>query len=230
MSDIVESLSSLHRIVLLTMALFLFTMPLVNGCDCHYIGGTGAERANYIKNSDFINLVVIARFINETSWAVDEDEPIDGQYQNTTFAVKEILYNRNPDSPLQNYAEIQTDGTMLVHKKTRMTCFVGPLPAQDIGLDYLLEIRKLGDSFSSCGCGSTCRYSESASDILRWELDKQELCFDTATELRSLPSSQPSENPSSQPSTADVVSSTSGKWPRMGLLSTVLVACALSID
>ena len=210
----VESLSSLHHIVLLTMALFLFTMHLVNGCSCHSIGGTGAERANYIKNSDFINLVVIARFINETSWAVDEDKCIDG-YQNTTFAVKEVLHNRDPDSPLQNYAEIQTDGTMLVHKKTAMTCFVGPLPAQDIGLDYLLEIRKLGDSFSSCGCGSTCRYSKSASDISRWELDKQELCFDTATELRS--------------STADVVSSTSGKWPRMGLLSTVLVAWALTI-
>ena len=53
---------------------------------------------------------------------------------------------------------------------------------EDIGSDYLLEISEYGDSFSTCS--ASCRYSDSRSDVPEWEMSREELCRDTAAELR----------------------------------------------
>ena len=140
-------------------------------------GDTGAERATTIKNNEWTNLVVIATFTDETSWTED-DHGFPTDYQNTTFTVNEIVYQRNPDSPLENYVDVQQDGTMLVQKTTVTTCCLcgHELSVEDIGSDYLLEISEYGDSFSACS--ASCRYSDSRSDV-------PELCHDTAAELRA---------------------------------------------
>ena len=133
-------------------------------------GDTGAERATTVKSNQWTNLVIIATLTDETTFTDGLD------YQNTTFTVNEIVYQRNPDSPLENYVDVQQDGTMLVHKTT-MTCVCGrELSVEDIGSDYLLEISEYGDSFSACS--ASCRYSDSRSDV-------PELCHDTAAELRA---------------------------------------------
>lgn len=63
-------------------------------------GDTGAERADTIKNNEWTNLIVIATFTDETTFTDGLD------YQNTTFTVNEIVYQRNPDSPLENYVDV----------------------------------------------------------------------------------------------------------------------------
>lgn len=64
---------------------------------------------------------------------------------------------------------------MLVHKTTMTSVCGRELSVEDIGSDYLLEISEYGDSFSTCS--TSCRYSDSRSDV-------PELCRDTAAELR----------------------------------------------
>ena len=112
-----SSRSYLHVFLVLLAA----AVPLVHGCSCMNPGDTGAERATTIKNNEWTNLVVIATFTDETSWTED-DHGFPTDYQNTTFTVSEIVYQRNPDSALENYIDIQQDGTMLVQKTTVTTC------------------------------------------------------------------------------------------------------------
>lgn len=145
-------------------------------------GNTGAERATYIKSRDWTKLVVIARFTNETTYAsTDSESESEGgisryplEHQNTTFTVEEVLFNRDPNLPLENSVDIQPDGTLVVHKSTVTTCCLcgRSMSAEDIGEDYLLEISTYGDSLSSCDI--TCRIGDGSG-----------LCDDTADELRA---------------------------------------------
>lgn len=183
-----SSRSYLHALLMMVL---LAAVPLVNGCSCMNPGDTGAERADTIKNNEWTNLVVIATFVDETRWTED-DHGFPTDYQNTTFTVKEIVYQRNPDSSLDNYVDVLPDGTMAVQKTTVTTCCLcgHELSVEDIGSDYLLEISEYGDSFSICS--ASCRYSDSRSDVPEWELSREELCHDTAAELRG--SSTPKRN------------------------------------
>lgn len=125
------------------------------------------------------DLIVIARFTNETTYIEEEVDYLIGmERQNTTFTVKEILFHRDPSmgsKPLDEVMDIQEDGTMVVHKSTVVTCCLcgRSMSAQNIGQDYLLEISKYGDSFNDCD--ATCRIDGPSG-----------LCADTATELRQM--------------------------------------------
>jgi len=178
-----KSSSTSYVPALLTVLLLAAAVSSVHGCSCMNPGDTGAERASTIKSNEYTNLVVIATFEDETSWTED-DHGFPTDYQNTTFTVQEIVYQRDSDSSLENYLEVQDDGTMLVHKTTVTTCCLcgQEMKADDIGSDYLLEISEYGDSFSTCS--ASCRYTDSRSDLPEWELDREELCHDTADELR----------------------------------------------
>ena len=145
---------------------------------------------------------MIARFTNETTY-IDIDEnrehgPQEMETENTTFIVKEILYNSDPNTPLENSVEVQSDGTMVVHKSTVTECWglqpacccSSPWSAQDIGNDYLLTINEYGDSFGYCGD----RFSHCGGNTCQCRMGERSLCMETATELRApaQPSSQSS--------------------------------------
>ena len=163
--------------IFLASTIAILLVPSIHGCSCSPPPNTAAERANDIIN--YSNLVVLARFTKKTTY-IDVDEnrehgPPELKTQNTTFIVKEILFNRDPNSPLQNIVEVQPDGTMLVHKSTVTD---GPCPprsmsAQDIGKDYLLTIHKYGDGLGLSACGNSCHIGGG-------------LCHETANELRTM--------------------------------------------
>ena len=155
-------------------------VPTVHGCSCAPQQDTATERANDIINTKSINLVVIASFINETTYTdIDEnrnDGPPELETQNTTFIVSEIIYNRYPNSSLQNSLEVQSNGTKIVHKSTITECCVCGwyLSSEDIGNDYLITINRYGDSLSICD--HSCRLGG----------DVGNLCNETANELRKI--------------------------------------------
>ena len=171
--------SAASNLVLLVLVIVLLA-PSVHGCSCSPPPHTASERATTIMNSEWTNLVVLARFTKKTAY-IDVDEnrehglPIELKTQNTTFIVKEILFNRDPNSPLQNIVEVQPDGTMLVHKSTVADgpCPPSSMSAQDIGKDYLLTIHKYGDSLGMGPCGNSCHIGGG-------------LCHETANELRTM--------------------------------------------
>ena len=171
--------TKLTRSCLLLLLATLSLLPSVFGCSCMSPGDTGAERADYVRNSDWVDLVVVATFTNETSYSTDDDDWGGLDYQNTTFIVKEVLYQRDTDIQLQNFSsiDVQLDGTMIVTKSTVTTCCLcgRSLSADTIGSDYLLEIAQFSDTLSQCGV--TCQMGED----LQYEMG---LCDDTADALR----------------------------------------------
>ena len=173
------SIKSTRSCLLLLLAT-LSLLPSVFGCSCMSPGDTGAERADYVRNSDWVDLVVVATFTNETSYSTDDEDDWGGlDYQNTTFIVKEILYQRDTNIQLQNFSsiDVQPDGTMVVTKSTVTTCCLcgRSLSADTIGSDYLLEIAQSSDTLSQCGV--TCQMGED----LQYEMG---ICDDTADALR----------------------------------------------
>ena len=173
------SIKSTRSFLLLLLAT-LSLLPSVFGCSCMSPGDTGAERADYVRNSDWVDLVVVATFTNETSYSTDDEDDWGGlDYQNTTFIVKEILYQRDTNIQLQNFSsiDVQPDGTMVVTKSTVTTCCLcgRSLSADTIGSDYLLEIAQSSDTLSQCGV--TCQMGED----LQYEMG---ICDDTADALR----------------------------------------------
>ena len=172
------SIKSTRSCLLLLLAT-LSLLPSVFGCSCMSPGDTGAERADYVRNSDWVDLVVVATFTNETSYSIDDDDWGGLDYQNTTFIVKEILYQRDTNIQLQNFSsiDVQPDGAMVVTKSTVTTCCLcgRSLSADTIGSDYLLEIAQSSDTLSQCGV--TCQMGED----LQYEMG---MCDDTADALR----------------------------------------------
>lgn len=169
--------SARSRLALVFTALLLPT-PAVKGCSCAERGGTAADEADYIReNSDWYKMMAIARFVNETSYKIVEEggspdlEPYPFTYQNTTFIVKEIVFNSDSSGTLLSSAiDIQPDGTMMYQTSTETTCCLcgRTLPAQNIGQDYLLPI-------SISGGLSTCEIICNVED---------EFCNGIAVELR----------------------------------------------
>jgi len=168
---------ALSKLLLLLGTLSL--LPSAFGCSCMSPGDTGAERADYVRNSDWVDLVVVATFTNETSYSTEDDDWGGLDYQNTTFIVKEILYQRDADIQLQNFSSInvEPDGTMIVTKSTVTTCCLcgRSLSADTIGRDFLLEIAQSSDTLSQCGV--SCQMGED----LQYEIG---ICDDTADALR----------------------------------------------
>lgn len=162
--------------------LLLLTAPVADGCSCMgNPGNTASEQAKYIvEETDWIEIVAVAKFVNETSY---EDEMCAGldneckrllEYQNTTFVVNEILYNRGPNDTLaiKSIIDVDDNGTMFYHAKTTTTCCLCGLRLKNttIGKDYLLPLSGRGGSLTFC------------SDIC---LIEDESCNDLATALRS---------------------------------------------
>ena len=75
------------RILVLVTLLASMTRHVVHGCRCVRVAPN--ERAEYIRESDWIDLYAIATFANETS-----DDYSD--YQDTVFVLKEVVYNTDP--------------------------------------------------------------------------------------------------------------------------------------
>ena len=162
-----------------TAVVELLALPTVHGCSCAPQLDTATERANDIINTKSTNLVVIASFTKTTYIDIDENRnegPPALETQNTTFIVSEIVYNRYPNSSLQNSLEVQSNGTKIVHKSTITECCVCGwyLSSQDIGNDYLITINRYGDSLSICD--HSCRIGG----------DVGNLCNETANELRRI--------------------------------------------
>lgn len=88
----------------------------------------------------------MATFVNETS---------DSTHQDTTFVVKEIVYN--PSGELPAAIEVKPGGEMEYRVSTYVACCACglSLPRQDIGQDYLLPVISkrrgpTGLGFSTC--------------------------------------------------------------------------------
>ena len=179
-SDNINTNMDVILVLLQTTAVLLLALPTIYGCSCAPQLDTATERANDIIYTESINLVVIASFVNETTY-IDVDEnrnegPPALETQNTTFIVSEIVYNRYPNSSLQNSLEVQSNGTKIVHKSTITECCICGryLSSQDIGNDYLITINRYGDSLSICD--HSCRLGG----------DVGNLCNETANELRRM--------------------------------------------
>lgn len=158
--------------------LLLLTAPVADGCSCRPTPvNTASEQAKYIvEETDWIEIVAVATFVNETSYADDEmctgldNECTPFEYQNTTFVVNEILYNRGPNDTLT--IDVDDTGTMFYHAKTTTSCCACGLTLKNstIGKDYLLPLSGRGGSLTFC------------SDLC---LIEDEYCNDLATALRS---------------------------------------------
>jgi len=165
-------------LVLLQTTSVLLALPTVHGCSCAPQLDTATERANDIINTESINLVVIASFVNETTYFDIDENRNEGppvlERQNTTFIVSEIIYNRYPNSSLNSLEVHESNCTKIMHKSTITECCICGryLSPQDIGNDYLITINRYGDSLSICD--HSCRI----------EGDVGNLCNETANELR----------------------------------------------
>ena len=137
---------SMNVAIFLASTITILLVPSIHGCECSPPPNTAAERANDIIN--YSNLVVLARFTNETTYLVhsydfptnvdDDDDyeriPPEFDTQDTTFLVKEILFNSgDPTNPLEDSVEVQSDGSMIVHKSTCTECCGRYMSPKDIG-------------------------------------------------------------------------------------------------
>eukprot|EP00956_Cyclotella_meneghiniana_P025203 scaffold52118_cov74-Cyclotella_meneghiniana.AAC.3 len=85
----------------------------------------------------------------------DGREPLEFTFQNTTFAIKEILFNRDTAS-FPNGMAVQPDGTLTYETTTETTCCICGREfdaATEIGKEMLLPISSWG-GFS--GCDTSC--------------------------------------------------------------------------
>lgn len=145
----------------LLLLLATSNFSLVNGCSCDpklWEANTPEEKAAYIRDGSGQSLYVIATFMNETTYEKVDDydyghdddtlEPMVFTYQNTTWLVKEIVYNsRRPYWP--RGTTIQNRDTIIYEASTDTTCCVcgQSFSSNDIGKDMLIPI---GGWFSTC--------------------------------------------------------------------------------
>lgn len=144
-------------------------------------GDTPAEQAAFIRDeANWIDVYTIATLLNVTSWSSVEDdvlfnaavEPYEFTFQNTTFEIKEIVFNRITTTSTtllnNNWVTVQPDGTMMYEVSTETTCCIcgRSFSVESIGQDFLLPI-----SGSLSTCDTICNIED-------------EWCNDIAVELR----------------------------------------------
>ena len=166
--------------LVLLNAILLLPTALVEGCSCEpTYDFTPAEMATYIRDQNWIDLYVIATLTDEISYSTDDDnindlaqdlEQLGFTFQNTTFVVKEIVYNRNPgSSELPTGMVVQSDGTTIYETTTETTCCLcgRSFAATDVGKDFLLPITKVGEFLI---CDTACYVGEERCDDIANEL------------------------------------------------------------
>ena len=185
----IKFITTRPSLLVLLNAIMLQLLPtalVVEGCSCGPAYDlTPAEMATNIRESDWIDLYVIATLTNEISYSKIDDttttnlapdlEPYEFEFQNTTFVVKEIVYNRDPGSDeLPTGMVVQSDGTTIYETETETTCCLcgRSFAETDVGKEFLLPIAKGGGFIE---CDTSCYVGE-------------ERCDDIANELRGGPS------------------------------------------
>ena len=165
--------------LVLLNAILLLPTALVEGCSCEpTYDFTPAEMATYIRDQNWIDLYVIATLTDEISYSTDDDtnslfqdmDLMEFTFQNTTFVVKEIVYNRNPgSSELPTGMVVQSDGTTIYETTTETTCCLcgRSFAATDVGKDFLLPITKVGEFLI---CDTACYVGEERCDDIANEL------------------------------------------------------------
>ena len=167
-------------LLVLLNAILLLPTALVEGCSCEpTYDFTPAEMATYIRDQNWIDLYVIATLTDEISYSTDDDnindlaqdlEQLGFTFQNTTFVVKEIVYNRDPgSSELPTGMVVQSDGTTIYETTTETTCCLcgRSFAATDVGKDFLLPITKVGEFLI---CDTACYVGEERCDDIANEL------------------------------------------------------------
>ena len=136
---------------------------LIKGCSCPpdlWEANTPEEKAAYIRD-EFLgrDLYVIATFMNETTYEKIDDydyghdddtlEPMVFTIQNTTWLVKEVVYNSSRRPYWPRGTTIQSRDTIIYEASTDTTCCVcgRSFSTNDIGKDMLIPI---GGEFSTC--------------------------------------------------------------------------------
>ena len=149
-----------------------------------HLGDTPAEQAAYIRDeANWIDRYAIATLLNVTSWSSVEDhggilfdaavvEPYEFTFQNTTFEIKEIVFNRATTStslPNDNWVTVQPDGTMMYEVSTETTCCIcgRSFSVQSIGQDFLLPI-----SGSLSTCDTICNIEDEWCNDIAVELSR----------------------------------------------------------
>ena len=164
--------------LLCTSLLILAKSKYVNGCSCNpdlWEANTPEEKAAYIRDGSGQSLYVIATFMNETTFEIDDDNNQDDEFfepatvQNTTWLVREIVWNTRSSWP-KNGITIRNRNTIIYEASTETTCCMcgRSFSSNDIGKDMLIPIG--GWQFSTC-------------DIMCNMEDDE--CNDLAAELKS---------------------------------------------
>ena len=153
----------------------------VNGCSCDpklWEANTPEEKAAYIQDESGEDLYVIATFINETSYEKNDDydygddeyEPMVFTFQNTTWLVKEVVWNSSKRPYWPKGTTIQNRDTIIYESSTDTTCCVcgRSFSTTDIGNDFLLPIGNW--QFSTCSI--KCNMEDEECNDLAAELKK----------------------------------------------------------
>ena len=148
-------------------------------------GDTPAEQAAFIRDeANWIDVYTIATLLNVTSWSSVEDhgdvlfnaavvEPYEFTFQNTTFEIKEIVFNRitttSTTLPNNNWVTVQPDGTMMYEVSTETTCCIcgRSFSVESIGQDFLLPI-----SGSLSTCDTICNIEDEWCNDIAVELSR----------------------------------------------------------
>ena len=154
---------------------------LVNGCSCDpklWEANTPEEKAAYIRDESGNDFYVIATFMNETSYEKvddydygdDEYEPMVFTYQNTTWLVKEVVWNSSKRPYWPKGTTIQNRDTIIYESSTDTTCCVcgRSFSTNGIGNDFLLPIGNW--QFSTCSI--ICNMEDEQCNDLAAELKK----------------------------------------------------------
>ena len=135
---------------------------LVKACSCPpgvWEANTPEEKAAYIRDESGESLYVIATFMNETTYEKVDDydyghdddtlEPMVFTIQNTTWLVKEVVWNSSKRPYWPRGTTIQNRNTIIYEASTDTTCCVcgRSFSTNDIGKDMLIPI---GGEFSTC--------------------------------------------------------------------------------
>lgn len=135
-------------------------------------GDTGAERAAYVQNSEWIHLVFVGRVLKEASYSIG-GEALDGgvdshafprEYQNVTFSLDETLFNSDGNGALPSNVIVGDDGSMTVETHTETTCCLCGLSVSGIGTQWLVELEK-SRPLGLSSCGITCPIATDGASV-----------------------------------------------------------------
>lgn len=114
-----------------------------------YTIATLVDETTFTTNGEEMGYGLNPDYYDDDGW-----EPMEFTYQNTSFAIKEILFNRDTAS-FPNGMVVQSDGTLTYEAITTLTCCVcgREFYANDVGKEMLLPISSYG-GFS--GCDTSC--------------------------------------------------------------------------